>query len=272
MSVYEKHIIRDTRLPFIFHSDRRQKSDVTSGVGNWHDNVEILCFTEGSATVIINELRIEAASGDIVVVNTNCLHEIFAHEDTHYYCLIVDRSFCLANHFDTELITFLPKIKDDEIYSLILSIAKEYAEKNSSYGVQIIRADVLKALSLLCRRYSYQSAKPQTDTHLLSAIKLAIGFITSDCSRAMSLDMIAEKVGLSKYYLAREFHRITGYTIVNYINRVRCEKAKRLLSEGGTTVEHVAHACGFSNFSYFTRTFKKTVGVLPSEYAAEYKK
>ena len=272
MSVYEKHIMSDSRLPFIFHSYNHHKRGITAGVGNWHENIEILCFTKGSATVTSNELRIEVSKGDIAVINTNCLHDIFAHEDTHFYCLIVDRSFCLANHFDTDLITFLPKIKDEEIYSLILSIAKEYSEKDSPYAIQSIRADALKALSLLCRRYSERIARPQTDTHLLSSIKLAIGFITSECTRPLTLDMIAERAGLSKYYLAREFRRITGYTIVCYINVARCENAKRLLSEGNSTVEGVAHACGFSNFSYFTRTFKKTVGMLPSEYASAYKK
>ena len=204
----------------------------------------------------------------IAVINTHCLHEIFAHEDTHFYCLIVDRSFCLANHFDTDLITFLPKINDEEIYSLILNIAKEYEEKDTPYAAQSIRADALKALSLLCRRYSESTAKPHADTRLLSSIKLAIGFITSEFHKPLTLDSIAKKAGLSKYYLAREFRRITGYTIVSYINLVRCENAKRLLSEEYSTVEAVAHACGFSNFSYFTRTFKKNVGWLPSEYAS----
>lgn len=143
MSVYEKHLMSDSRLPFIFHSYNSHKRGITSGIGNWHENVEILCFTKGSATVTSNEIRIEVAKGDIAVINTNCLHDIFAHEDTHFYCLIVDRSFCLANHFDTNLITFLPKINDEEIYSLIINIASEYEKKGSPYGIQSIRADVL---------------------------------------------------------------------------------------------------------------------------------
>ena len=270
MSVYEKHIMSEPRLPFIFHSYNRQKRGVTAGVGNWHENIEILCFTKGSATVTSNELRIEVTAGDITVINPNCLHDIFAHEETHFYCIIVDRSFCLANHFDTNLITFSPKVNDSEIYSLICDIADEYAEKDRPYAVQTIRADILKTMSLLCRRYSEAIAKPQTDTHLLSAIKLAIGFISNECYRDISLDLIAERSGLSKYYLAREFHRITGYTIVNYVNVARCEKAKQLLSESDTSIENVARSCGFPNASYFTKIFKKHIGILPSEYREKF--
>jgi AraC-like DNA-binding protein len=270
MSIYEKHIMSEPRLPFIFHSYNRKKRGVTAGVGNWHENVELLCFTKGSATVTSNELRIEVTAGDIAVINPNCLHDIFAHEETHFYCIIVDRSFCLANHFDTNLITFSPKIRDGEIYSLICDTAAEYAEKDSPYAVQTIRADILKIMSLLCRRYSEAATKPQTDTHLLSSIKLAIGFISNEYYKDISLDLIAEKAGLSKYYLAREFHRITGYTIVNYVNVARCEKAKRLLSESNISIENIARSCGFPNASYFSKTFKKHIGILPSEYREKF--
>lgn len=271
MSVYEKHIMSEPRLPFIFHSYNRQKRGITAGVGNWHENLELLCFTKGSATVTSNELRIEVNAGDIAVINPNCLHDIFAHEETHFYCLIVDRSFCLANHFDTNLITFAPKLTDSDIYALICEIAEEYTGKDRPYSVQTIRADVLKTLSLLCRRYSEPITKPQTDTHLLSSIKLAMGFISNEYQKPITLDMIAEKSGLSKYYLAREFHRITGYTIVSFINQVRCEKAKLLLAEKEQTIESIANICGYSNFSYFTRTFTSVVGMRPSEYRATLK-
>ena len=270
MSVYEKHIMSEPRLPFIFHSYNRQKRGVLAEVGNWHENIEPHCFTKGSATVTSNELRIEVTAGDKAVINPNCLHEIFAHEDTHFYCLIVDRSYCLANHIDTNLITFLPKVTDVGIYSLICDIANEYAQKDRPYAVQNIRADVLKVMALLCRGYSEPIAKPQRDSNLLSAIKLAIGYISNECQSELSLDTVAEKAGLSKYYLAREFHRITGYTIVNYVNVARCEKAKQLLSENGVSIESIARSCGFQNASYFTKTFKKHIGILPSEYREKF--
>ena len=46
----------------------------------------------------------------------------------------------------------------------------------------------------------------------------------------LSLDKVADFVGISKYYFAREFRRITGYTFVTHLNMTRCEAAKELLS------------------------------------------
>ena len=57
-------------------------------------------------------------------------------------------------------------------------------------------------------------------------------------------------------------------TVVGYLNSLRCEKAKPLLSEGGESIEEVARAVGFSGATYFARVFKECVGMLPSEYRA----
>ena len=52
-------------------------------------------------------------------------------------------------------------------------------------------------------------------------------------------------------------------TVIEYVNILRCKEAKRLISEG-QSVSEAAIASGFNNLSYFTRTYKKYVGELPS--------
>ena len=100
----------------------------------------------------------------------------------------------------------------------------------------------------------------------MSCIKQAIGLIRSDASRDLSLDEVANFVGLSKYYFAREFRRVTGYTFVSYVNLTRCEKAKALLTQNEMSIGEIGRACGFSNQSYFTRTFRAYTGRLPGVY------
>jgi AraC-like DNA-binding protein len=90
--------------------------------------------------------------------------------------------------------------------------------------------------------------------------------IRSEVSRDLSLDEVAEFVGLSKYYFAREFRRVTGYTFVTYVNLMRCERAKVLLAQNKLNIGEVGRACGFSNQSYFTRTFRAYTGRLPGVY------
>ncbi len=272
MSVYEKHLMADPRLPFIFHNctynEKKQAVDFYSG---WHENIELLYFKKGSATLTINDIRIKVSKGDLVVVDTNRIHSIAAHEETNFYCLIVDRAFCLANHLDTNLISFEQLVRDAELSELFEEFAKEYYDTDSSFRIQALRALELRIMVLLCRRYSQDNQKPVRDSNILSAIKKALAFIHSEADKSITLDDISNAAGISKYYLAREFRSITGYTIVNYINQVRCEKASVMLTEKTMNIEKIATACGFTNVSYFTRTFTKLMGMKPSDYRANFK-
>ena len=102
------------------------------------------------------------------------------------------------------------------------------------------------------------------------AIKQVIGYIHSESHRTITLEELSELVGISSCYLSRMFHRITGYSIVTYINHTRCERAKQLLAQQNLSVEAVAYECGFANVSYFIRTFRKMTGTVPSEYRARF--
>ncbi len=268
MEIYESHKMEDPRLPFILHSFHYGRGEALP-FSNWHENIELLYFTKGKAIVTINAQRISVKKGDIVVVNANYLHGIVATEPCHFYCLIVDRSFCLANHFDTSRIQFSPCVKDTELCALIDSFVDEYNNRSFSYRVQILRATGLRICSLLCGNHSTMEEEPDGDSLLLSSIKKTLSYIHANSHRKISLDKLAEVSGMSKYYLAREFHRITGYTVVSYINHFRCENAKRMLVENEMSIAAIARACGFPNASYFSRSFLSIVGILPSQYREE---
>lgn len=268
MNIYENHRMKDPRLPFIFHFTSYPPNR-PAGRGNWHENLELLYFIEGSATVISNEDHLSLRTGEIAVLNTNCLHTVFTSEGVKYYCLIVDRAFCLANHFDTGCITFESVVRDEELRRLFDRLISEYAEEEESpYRVQMIRATVLRIMALLCRFHSREEDTAGADSHRLSCIKQALGHIHAHSEQPLSLDGTAELVGMSKYHFAREFHRVTGYTFVAYVNLIRCEKAKGLLAEGQLRVGEVGRACGFESQSYFTKTFRKNTGILPNAYRA----
>lgn len=265
MSIHERHILSDGRLPFILR-DYRCPGGVRASYSNWHENLELLYFLKGSATVTSNDLRIEVSAGDIAVINANHIHTIMASTTIHYLVLIVDRSFCLANHFDTNSVSFRPLVQDPEIAGLFELILAESQEEDAPHRIPLFRARVLTALSLLLRRHREEKGAEEGGSHLLASIKEALGYIHAEYAEPLTLDGLAATAGISKYYLAREFRRLTGMTVIEYLNALRCEKAKPLLSEGRESIEAVARAVGFSGATYFARVFRETVGMLPSEY------
>ena len=256
-------------MPFILHKNTRLRSANRNRIQtNWHENVEILYVTHGSGMISSDANLFCVSEGDFVVINSNCIHSFYTEDALFIYqCLIVDRSFCLANHFDTNTILFTPSFRDPELEALMHSLQAEYTPPyRDAFRVQVIRSLVLQIMTRLCCAHSIRDESLRTDTRLLSCIKQAIGYIRSNSDRDLSLDEVAGFVGLSKFYFAREFRRITTHTFVSYVNLIRCEEAKRLLAENNLRIGEIGRTCGFENQSYFTRLFRSYTGMLPSEY------
>lgn len=272
MSHYETHALQDRQLPLICHQHRCTAGG-RADAGNWHENIEIILVLDGTGTVINHDKHLSVERDDILVINANCLHAFSSAAELRYYYLIIDRSFCLTNHFDTNKIRFEAQFRDSEIAEILREIVRELEkDEGEPYRVQMIRADLLRLMALLCRRHATEGDEPLTDSHLLSCMKQAIGYLHSESHRDISLEEVAGLVGLSKFYFSREFRRITGYTFLSYINLIRCEKAKQMLMESNLTIGEIGRTCGFDNQSYFSRTFLKRTGMLPSAYRTAQKK
>lgn len=83
----------------------------------------------------------------------------------------------------------------------------------------------------------------------------------------LNLDDIADSVGLSKYHIARSFHKKFGMTVFKYINHRRIEQACRLLKQSNQlTSKQIAEMVGFSSDNYFGKNFKKIKGMTPNTY------
>lgn len=82
----------------------------------------------------------------------------------------------------------------------------------------------------------------------------------------LSLDELSAFTNISKYHLAREFKRYTGFTINEYLIALRLERAKFLLSNTGLPLGQISQTVGFSNYSNFYKLFCRDCGISPSEY------
>ncbi|MEW5817503.1 MAG: helix-turn-helix domain-containing protein, partial [Spirochaetota bacterium] len=82
----------------------------------------------------------------------------------------------------------------------------------------------------------------------------------------LNLGCIAGEVGLSPCYLSLMFKKITGETVVEYITKVRIERAKELLKTTADKAYEIAYKVGFKDPHYFSACFKKIIGISPTEF------
>ena len=97
-------------------------------------------------------------------------------------------------------------------------------------------------------------------------MKKAIAFLVKNYPSPITLQDAAEEVHLNPSYFSSLFHRTTGLSFRSYLNKVRIEEAKRLLSSTDYPLLDIAIAVGFEDPSYFTKVFKKYTGVPPSQF------
>ena len=99
-----------------------------------------------------------------------------------------------------------------------------------------------------------------------SALRKAERFIWENYSRKISLQEIASASGLSAPYFSTIFKEEMGENLSSYINRLRVEKACRLLTQTGQTLSEIAGSCGFEDQSWFSKIFKHFTGVSPGKF------
>lgn len=88
-------------------------------------------------------------------------------------------------------------------------------------------------------------------------------------SRQYSLEALSSKYNVNKYRLCREFSKYCGDTPMQYLNRIRMEKAKELLLHSDETIGAIGQMIGIENTNHFIRLFKEKNGVTPLTYRRE---
>ena len=104
--------------------------------------------------------------------------------------------------------------------------------------------------------------------HYSSVIQRTITYIDADLSGDLSLRNLAQAQNVNASYLSSLFKKETGETVTEHVNRKRMEHAIHLLQSTRLQVQTVAQHCGISDLNYFSKLFKKHVGMTPREYRA----
>jgi YesN/AraC family two-component response regulator len=124
-----------------------------------------------------------------------------------------------------------------------------------------LRAAVLEALESLEREHTeLEQSAPSWMNALME--QLANGFRNPQ----LSVNYLADQIGITPVHLSRVFRRIQGVGLMDYIHQLRVDAAKQLIMQG-CSVKHAMSLVGYSNPLTMSRAFKKLDGSTPGQYA-----
>lgn len=146
---------------------------------------------------------------------------------------------------------------DRQTYEWILSAGRE----TGSAGGEIHE---LRDPSL--EKEAYAEEKPSDPVKKDSPLYPAIAYIKDHPTETVSMAEMAGLCHLSPSYFSRLFSRELGETFMNYVNRSKIERSKKLLRESSLSVSQIATEVGYIDISHYIQLFKKFEGVTPSVY------
>ena len=97
-------------------------------------------------------------------------------------------------------------------------------------------------------------------------VRAAREYIEAHCTEKFSLQAVSGALYVNGSYLLRTFRELTGMTLLEYHNIMRCEKAKELLTDSSLSISRAGELAGFVSSAHFSRIFKKITGDTPSAY------
>ena len=223
-----------------------------------------LCFViSGSAIYDFGNKQITVQANDLLFIRKNQNYTVTVTDNAPWEHIVI--SFDLQDDCDIDsvLLPFINKLSHpaqfEEIFKKILIT---YNHADIAYNLEM-KSLTYHIFSMLLEELSKKQASKKPK---YKAIEKAARYIENNYKEKISVDILAKCSGYSTSNFSRLFKEIYSLAPAEYVNHIRIEKAKNMLKTEMFTLAEIAEECGFSNVYYFSRVFKKLVGVTPKTY------
>lgn len=259
---------------YIGKFDHKNKGMVCQN--HFHSELEFLYVKKGKMRFYIMDSVYDVDEGEVFLVLSNIPHytEIIKDDTTSILLQFSDPQAigCPISYLpgyikkqSHEFYIFKNNDSDIEIIrDYIEKVLEEKLNKEKSYDYYIT-AYIHNITALLHRKNILYDAAELMKTKEIEKLFPLFSYVDQNYYNKISLAEMAALMHLNEYYLCRLFKRLTGNTLVEYINFVRIFKAEKMLN-GELSLSEIAYHCGFSSLSYFNKTFKKYKLYSPKEY------
>lgn len=284
--LYEKHHLTEINTPgdslyYFFDYDDRSYN-INMEFQHFHQFYEICILLDQSADHLIEGDIYDIQFLDIVTLKPSILHKTQYPHGAPKKRLIINFLFPkdmlgLNSELETLFSIFdkpIPIYRFENIYKeQIFKILNELfiiTKTKTAIDKLLIHN---KFVEFITKIYLYRDQNVyvvhSSADSLTSKVYSITSYIHEHYKENLSLDFLAKHFYISSYYLSHQFKKITGFTLINYIQMTRIRNAQQLLLASSIMkVTAISDSCGFVSFSQFNRTFNKYCGTSPSKFRA----
>ena len=251
---------------------------------HWHPAIEFIVPLKRNYTATVGRQTFVLEPGDILIIPGGELHHLVPPpppEKTGQRLIflidLADLSQIRGFPFLTALLDqpillnrkTCPEIYDAQV-QIIIRMLKEYFGddnlKELSIFSQLIAFFVNYARFSALSGYPYKHSEAGIKKNEIHRFNNIFDYIKNHCLEDITLEMVSETAGFSKFHFSRLFKQYSGLNFHDYLLGCRIRAAEKFLADPALSITEAAFQSGFSSLSTFNRAFKKQKGCTPSEY------
>lgn len=266
---------RDTFEVFHYRQPRPATVEV-----HHHDFYEVYFLLGGEIEYWVDGRILRMHPGDLLLINPMELHRPLLHENNRIYeriVLWVNKEYLeglddglLSSCFDTGLPNHTHLIHSTgtertALTALLGELVREFYSRE--YGSNLSAYGLFLQFMVQLNRMARHAQSPQEEARQQSElVQKVLEHIGENLSQSLSLEQLADRFYVSKYYLSHTFSREVGVSLYRYIMLRRLLLARQLLAQG-MSAGQVCRSCGFADYTSFYRAFKSEYGISPRDFA-----
>lgn len=228
------------------------------------DQYILIYCTEGKGVIEVEDQIYRLEKSDAFCIPRNVWHKYYADEKEPWSILWVHFKGENTNYFPLEerKIVHINSRHSDNRMMVLFNLLFRVLERNYTIGNFIYISQVLSLiLSEIYFREKVDESSVQ-DRH----VTMVIRYMYQHLRENLTLEEISEEVQLSKSYLNAVFKAQTGKSPVEFFIHLKMQEACKLLKSTDYYIYEVSSELGYTDQYYFSRIFKKVVGVSPKDY------
>jgi AraC-like DNA-binding protein len=273
---YEKEKRLDRSFPFIAWDSEKPGFWFPL---HWHPQIEFVYILKGSLETALNGKSLEGSQGDIIVVDSGMIHgysnpspeacvRIFQFGLEIFSETLLDiRDREVSPMFSRKSIVSCRDAIHSRLETLLGDMFEEQRWQQAGYRLAVISKLYELAMIFLRELPDVKMTEQVKRKNNNKRLEQIFTFIEDNFDDPnLTLEMVAEKTCLNKFYFSRYLKEQTGQSFFEHLSRIRTHRVEQHLVETDLPVTDIAYTCGFNSLSTFNRIFKTYTGTTPSDY------